>query len=468
MKITFYGAARGVTGSKHLIETNGYNILLDCGLHQGRRHEAYELNKKLPFNAADVDAVILSHAHADHCGALPMLVKQGYQNKILTTKATVDISYLIMMDSAKIQEMDYRNLLTYGRADDKPLEPLYSPADVDLIAPHWQAVVYQRDVNQWTSLNDQCSCKLYDAGHILGSAITVLKIEEDNQTKMLAYSGDLGNTQVPILPEPELIAEEVETLIIECTYGDKNHLPITDVSAKLKDIITDAVKNKKKIIVPAFALGRTQELIYLLHKLYQQKAIPVIPIYLDSPLASKITTSFNNHLDDFDQQSREDFLNDHVSPFAFSNLKTVETVEDSRALADSDGPYMVIASSGMAEGGRVLHHLARNISDPQSVILITGYQAEETLGRKLQDGLSPVSIYGKTHEVKAQIMSLDALSAHADQNGLLSYISKVKGLKRVFLVHTELVKADTFKQLLTEKLPLLEVTIPAVGESFEI
>lgn len=468
MKITFYGAARGVTGSKHLITTNGYNILLDCGLHQGRRHDAYELNKTLPFNVADIDAVILSHAHADHCGALPMLIKQGYQQKILATRATIDISYLIMMDSAKIQEMDYRNLLIYGRAEDKPLEPLYSPEDIDLIAPHWQSVEYQRDVNQWTMLNDQCGCKLYDAGHILGSAITVVKIQENGQIKTLAYSGDLGNTQVPILPEPELIVEEVETLIIECTYGDKNHSPIDDVSRKLKEIITDAVKHKKKIIVPAFALGRTQELIYILHKLYQQKAIPVIPIYLDSPLASKITTSYSNHLDDFDQQSREDFLNDHVSPFAFSNLKTVETVEDSRGLADSDGPYMVIASSGMAEGGRVLHHLARNISDPQTVVLITGYQAEETLGRKLQDGLSPVSIYGKTHEVKAHIVSLDALSAHADQTGLLTYIQNTKGLKRVFLVHTELPKAEAFQKLLAERLPELEVIIPKVGDSFDI
>ena len=397
-----------------------------------------------------------------------MLVKQGYQHKIYATPATIDIAYLIMMDSAKIQEMDYRNLLTYGRADDKPLEPLYSPEDVDLIAPHWQSVEYQRDANQWTMLNDQCSCKLYDAGHILGSAVTVLQVQENNQTKTLAYSGDLGNTQVPILPEPELIAEEIETLIIECTYGDKNHLPIADVTEKLKEIIIDAVQHKKKIIVPAFALGRTQELIYILHKLYQRKSIPVIPIYLDSPLASKITTSFANHLDDFDQQSREDFLNDHVSPFAFSNLKTVETVEDSRGLADSDGPYMVIASSGMAEGGRVLHHLARNISDPQTVVLITGYQAEETLGRKLQDGFPRVPIYGKTHEVKAHIMSLDALSAHADQTGLLTYISQIRGLKRVFLVHTELVKADTFKKLLADKLPSLEVTIPTAGEQFEI
>jgi metallo-beta-lactamase family protein len=468
MKITFYGAAGNVTGSKHLIEVDSYKLLLDCGLHQGRRYEAYELNKTLPFAAAAVDAVIVSHAHADHCGLLPFLVKQGYQHKIYATPVTIDIAYLILMDAAKIQETDYRKFLSYASADDKPLVPLYSPEDVDSMRSHWQPIDYQRKSADWTTLNNQMRCKLYDAGHILGSAITVVQVDEGGLTKTVAYSGDLGNTHVPILPEPAVIAEEVETLILECTYGDKNHPPVEDVSAKLKTIIHEAVKNNRKIIVPAFALGRTQELIYILHKLYRDKEIPVIPIYLDSPLANDITTCFGQHLDDFDQQSREDFLNDNISPFAFTNLRTVASVEDSRALANTDGPYMVIASSGMMEGGRILHHLERNIGDPNAVILITGYQAEATLGRKLLEGISPVTIYGKMHNVKAQIVSLDALSAHADQTGLLNFIMKTKGLKRVFLVHTETAKAETFKKLLAEKMPTLEVKIPAVGDSFEL
>jgi len=468
MKITFYGAAQNVTGSKHLIESGDAKILLDCGLHQGKRHEAYELNRTLPFRASDIDAVILSHAHADHCGMLPLLVNNGYSEKIFATPATTDIARLIMSDSARLQENDYRDLLTYGAIDSKPLPPLYSMEDVDKTCTHFESVPYSRLTAGWKQLSQSTRFKFYDAGHILGSAITVLQCDESGVSQTLVYTGDLGNTNVPILPEPEMPIESAETLIIECTYGDQNHRPMTEVSGQLKDIITDAVENKRKIIVPAFALGRTQELIYILHKLYDQGQIPALPIYLDSPLASEVTKVFSHYEKDFDQQAQIDFISRQESPFTFTNLHTVESSDDSKALMRQDGPYMVISSSGMIEGGRIVHHVEHSISDPKAIIVLTGFQAVDTLGRKIQEGQSPVRIHDTLHEIKAQVIMLGELSAHADQQGLLACIAAIKGLKNVFLVHTEITKAKVFSQLILQRWPDLNVTIPLPGESFEV
>ncbi|MFA6428704.1 MAG: MBL fold metallo-hydrolase [Candidatus Buchananbacteria bacterium] len=468
MKITFFGAAQNVTGSKHLLESGDCRLLLDCGMYQGKRQEAYDLNQSLPFSSEQVNAVILSHAHADHCGLLPLLVKNGYNHKIFATSATVDVARLIMLDSAKIQQSDYQHLTELGPANKKVLLPLYTAEDVEKTCAQFEILPYAKQTKEWHQFNQFCRFKLYEAGHILGSAVTVVQVTESGVVKNLAYTGDLGNTNVPLLPEPEQIVEPIETLISECTYGDKNHQPLAEVAGRLKEIIRDAVKHQRKIIVPAFALGRTQELIYILHKLYHQGEIPIIPIYLDSPLASSITEVFSKHSEDFDQATWTDFLSQHESPFAFQNLHYVQTNEESKALANSHGPFMVIASSGMAEGGRILHHLECSIGDPEAVILITGYQAEQTLGRKIQEGLTPVRIYDRLHVVRAKILTFNEFSAHADQTGLLSYISALKGLQRVFLVHTELPQAAVFKNLLKQRFPKLEVIIPARGESFEI
>jgi len=468
MKITFFGAAQGVTGSKHLIESNGYKILLDCGLHQGKRQEAYQLNKTLPFNAHEIDAVILSHAHADHCGMLPMLVKQGYQNKIFTTPTTADIARLIMLDSAKIQASDYQHLKNNGIPEKDLLPPLYSIDDVEAACKHFSEVPYARVKAGWHELTKQIRFKFYDAGHILGSAVIVLQSDEPNGTKTLAFTGDLGNVHVPILNDPEIIQEQVDAIISECTYGNKNHRPVEDVSKLLIDVMNEAVKHKRKIIVPAFALGRTQELIYVLHKLHDEKKIPNLPIYLDSPLGNDVTEAFSEHYEDFDHETWKDFISHHESPFAFKNLHSITSTEESKALNSIAGPAMIIASSGMCEGGRILHHLEHNISNPKSIIIITGYQAENTLGRKIVEGLSPVRIYDRWYDIKADILTINEFSAHADQAGLFNYIAKIKELKNVFLVHSEANQATTFEKLLNDRLPKLKVIIPQIQESFEI
>jgi metallo-beta-lactamase family protein len=460
MKITFLGAAEGVTGSKHLIETGGKKILLDCGAFQGHYEASHKANTILPEELEYIDAVILSHAHADHCCSLPLLVKNGYNNKIYATPATIDIARLIMLDAAKIQEHDYEHLKRFAASGKKILLPIYSEIDVEKTCHLFSEVPYQ----EWKKVTGDFTFKFYNAGHILGSAITLIKTEN----KVLAYTGDLGNTNVPILPDPENINEPVEILISECTYGDRNHQPIQEAANVLKKVINDAITNKSRIIVPAFALGRTQELIYILHKLHDNGEIPAIPIYLDSPLGSDITAVFDKYKADFDTQTWQDFINKNESPFHFEKLNYVKTVTESKMLNDKLGPFMIIASSGMLEGGRVLHHLENNIGNPNSVILLTGYQAENTLGHRLQTGEKKVRIYGQQFEARAQVVSLDELSAHADQTGLLNYVLSLKSLKKLFLVHSEKRATDVFYKLVKERKPDLEVIIPKLGDSFEI
>jgi metallo-beta-lactamase family protein len=463
MKINFFGAAQNVTGSKHLVEAGGLRILLDCGLHQGRRREAYELNKTMPFAAASIDAVILSHAHADHCGLLPMLVKQGYKQKIYATQATIDIARLIMLDSAKIQLEDFERLSRYDNPGNEPLPPLYSIEDVEETCQHFAAL----DYGVWQDLNDECRFKFYDAGHILGSAATVLEEKITQGTKRLLFTGDLGNTHVPILPEPAPIEEPIDAIISECTYGDRFHKSVDEANDFLIKLINDAVKYKTKIIMPAFALGRTQEVIYILHKLFDQKKIPAIPVAIDSPLGNSVTDVFKKYTDSFDEETAKDFPN-HESPFMFKNMKQVTSVDDSRALERARGPIIIIASSGMCEGGRILHHLEDSVGDPSAVIVLTGYQAEYTLGRKLLEGVSPVRIYNKLHQVKARVVTLNEFSAHADQKGLKRYIEALKGLKQVFLVHGEERQAAIFKTALAADRPDLLITVPAPKQSWEV
>ena len=464
MKITFLGAAGGVTGSKHLVEAGNKKILLDCGAFQGHHEESHKANSHLPEEISDINAVILSHAHADHCGSLPLLVKNGFHKKIYATSATTDIARLIMLDSAKLQENDYEHLKKMALPGNVILPPIYSEDDVEKTARLFFEVPYCENFPKWENLEPGLDFKFYNAGHILGSAITVIK----NNDKILAYTGDLGNRNVPILPDPEHISEPVDALITECTYGDRNHQPLQEVYDFLKKIINEAVANKSRIIIPAFALGRTQELIYILHELHNHGEIPVIPIYLDSPLSNEITAVFSKHQADFDKETWQEFINNNESPFSFEKLNYVKTVTESKMLAEKMGPLMIIASSGMLEGGRILHHLKNNVGNPQSSIILTGYQAENTLGHRLQSGEKNIRIFGEPFEVRAKIFTLDALSAHADQTELLNYISSLKGLKKLFLVHSENEAANTFSKLVKERMPDLEIIIPKLGESFEV
>jgi metallo-beta-lactamase family protein len=467
MKITFLGAARTVTGSKHLVQTEGYNLLLDCGFYQGDKFESDKLNRQLPFRAADIDAVILSHAHLDHCGTLPVLVKDGFKGRIYCTSATAEIARCILLNSAAIQktDSDYYNAHLNGK---EPAAPIYTIEDVEATIKHFEAVPYFNQGNVWKKITDNIRFKFYDAGHILGSAAVLLEIKENGTVKNLVYTGDLGRNDLPILRSPELIRENVSTLLMECTYGDRTHRPVATVMEEMKDIVNAAVKTKSRIIVPSFALGRLQEIIYILHNLADRKAIPLLPIYVDSPLGDDITRIFARYTDYFDEQFWNDFGNSGESPFSFANLVNVRSVEESKALNNQDIPFMVIAASGMCEGGRILHHLKWNVGNPNNIVLITGFQAENTLGRKILEGATPVKIYGEFYDVRAKIIALNELSAHADQNDLLAYAGKIEGLKNLVLVHNELPQAAAFKKMAEASYPQLSVTIPELSQSIEI
>lgn len=470
MKITFYGAAQNVTGSKHLIESQGYKLLLDCGMHQGKRKESNELNINFPFEASSVNAMILSHGHLDHCGMIPILVRNGFKGKIYCTNATAEIARLIMEDSAKIQEQDaayYNAHLPEGATE---ITPLYTTMDVEQTLKQFNPVPYFYLKQEWVELNPRIRFKLYDAGHILGSEIIYLEIKENEdgveRIHTLGYTGDLGQDEAPLLHKPEFIKEGCETLLMESTYGDRVHLPITDAIQELKEVAEYATAHGSKIIVPAFALGRIQEIVYILHQLSVSKEIPHMPVYVDSPLALKLAKVFDKHKEDYSAQVNKDFPD--VAPLKFQNLRYIESIEESKQLNDLPGPVMIIAASGMCEGGRILHHLKNNISNPNNTILITGFQAENTLGRKISEGLSPVKIFDQIYEVKAQVKILNEFSAHADQNGLMEFVDKTKGLRNLFLVHTETPGAVALKTLINKAHPEINVEIPTLTQEFTL
>jgi metallo-beta-lactamase family protein len=468
MKITFFGAAQNVTGSKHLLEVGNYKLLLDCGLYQGKRKTANELNQNLPFLAKEIDAVILSHAHLDHCGTLPVLAKNGFTGLIYCTAETAEITQFILEDSAGLQEQDADYLNNHLLKGQSAITPIYTRENVAQIISQFEKIQYFNKSQKWTVLNESIRFKFYDAGHVLGSAMILLEVKEGTETKTLVFSGDLGREFLPILKSPETITENIDSLLLECTYGDRLHKPIENLQEKLVEIINNAIVNKSKIIVPAFSLERTQEIIYILHKLCDEKLIPVLPIYIDSPLANKITQVFLNHTENFDNEFWQDFGNKKESAFSAANIIYTQSTDASKAINDTSGPCIIIAGSGMCEGGRILHHLKNNISNSNNVILITGYQAENTLGRKILEGAEYVKIYDQLFAVKAKVFTLNELSAHADQNDLLKFVGKALNLKNLFLVHGEIKQLEAFKSLVNEKFPNINIKTPVMGELFEI
>ncbi len=469
MKITFHGAAGEVTGSKHLIQTEKHNLLLDCGMHQGHRKQSQELNSKLPFNPADVNSVILSHSHLDHCGMLPVLVRDGFAGDIFATNATADIAQYIMRDSARIQEQDARYYSEKVRSDHDPeIVPLYTEEDAIAVQSFFKPTPYFRLKPHWTQITDNIRFKFLDAGHILGSSMPVVEIKEKGRTLRVGFTGDIGKPGNPLLCDPEPFREELDVLIMESTYGSRNHRPIEMAIETLVHTINEAVAKKGKIIIPAFALGRTQHLIYALHKLTDEGRIPRLPIYIDSPLAINITEVFKRHEEDYNATAEDGFKNVSEDPLSFRNLEYVESVEESKSLNTKHGPFIVIASSGMGEGGRIVHHLDQHISDPNSTIMITGYQAEGTLGRKIQDGIDPVKIYGSPHRVRAKIITIDEFSAHADHSTLIEYLKTIPLPKQIFLVHGELDQSEMFQKEILKQFPSIKVTIPERGQQFDI
>jgi metallo-beta-lactamase family protein len=468
MKITFFGAAQEVTGSKYLLEVGDFKLLLDCGMHQGKRSVANELNRNFPIDAHSIDAMILSHAHADHCGMLPVLVRDGFEGNIYCTAATADIAKFILEDIANIQEQDAEHFNKHLPEGEAEIKPIYTQEDVKRVSGRFVSVPYFRLSHEWTQLAPGIRFKFYDAGHILGSAITLLEITENQEKKNLIFTGDLGRHFLPILRDPEFVQEPADILMIESTYGSRIHKPVADLEGELKTIITEAVKNKSKIVVPAFSLGRTQELLYVIHKLLDTGEIPSLPIFVDSPLAQKITRVFNTYTNDFDEEFWKDFGERGEKAFLFDALIVTASVKESQSINEKNGPFMVIAGSGMCEGGRILHHLKNNIQDENTVILITGYQGENTLGRKIIEGISPVKIFGVPYNVKAKVKILNELSAHADQKDLLTYIKHIEGLKKVFLVHGETKESSVLKDLAEREIPGIDIQIPSLKSSFEV
>lgn len=466
MKITFHGAAREVTGSRHLLEVNGKKILLDCGMFQGRRKDSIDRNRNFGFDPKEIDAVILSHAHIDHSGALPRLVKDGFEGPIYTTFATRDFCHYMLMDSAYIQEKEAEYLNKKKRKKGEPhIEPEYTEEDAEKALRQFHGLNYQKS----HEVAPGVKFTLYEAGHILGSAVIFLEIDddEDGKHKTLLFTGDLGRRNLPILKDPHQI-EHADYYITETTYGNRFHEAITDVQDIMADIVSKTVKRGGKIIIPAFSLGRTQEVVYTLHRLFDQNKIPhELPIVVDSPLSGNVTGVFRNHTMDFDEEAKKEFINNNENPFGFGRLRYTQNVEESKALNESRVPMIIISASGMCEHGRILHHLRNNIEDPRNSILIVGYMAEHTLGRKIIDHQPKVNIFGDSYRLRAEVKVVDAFSAHADKSDLLDYATKVKGIKQTFLVHGEDKQINAFKSALEEN-GMKNITIPSNGESFTI
>lgn len=471
MKLTFWGAARVVTGSMHQLNIEGHDYLLDCGLFQGRRKEAEERNKNFPFPCRSISAVLLSHAHIDHSGNLPGLVRNGFDGPIFTSPATADLCQPMLADSAMLQEKDAeflnkrnfrRKALNVATASDRMVEPLYTVEDAEATFPLFNPV----PMHSPTQIGPGLLYQSFEAGHIFGSTCMLLDLESNGRKVRLGFTGDLGRPGLPITRDPETLPA-ADYLILESTYGDRVHEPIQSVSGRLADIVKRTYQRGGKMIVPAFAVGRTQQLVLLLHQLTNQNLIPSFPIFVDSPLAVNVTEVFRKHPELFDEEARS-FLNNHEDPFGFQRLTYVRDVEQSKALNDLRGPFMIVSASGMCEGGRILHHLKNNISDPRNTILLTGYQAENTLGRKIEQGLPEVPIFGEPVPLRAEVQRLDALSGHADREEMLAWMKPIAGgLKRVFLVHGEPDQQTAFASAIRERYGL-DVVAPERGQSFDL
>jgi metallo-beta-lactamase family protein len=466
MKVQFLGAVRTVTGSMHLLTVNGTRILLDCGLVQGRRQESFERNRKLPFDPKTIDTMVLSHAHIDHSGNIPSLVKNGFRGNIFATPATRDLCAAMLRDAGHIQEQDtiYVNKKR-ARKGQAPLEPLYTVEDATASLVNFVSLGYDRPL----PIAPGVTLTFRDAGHILGSAITVLDIEEGDQQARLVFSGDLGRPGKPILRDPQPV-EEVDYLIIESTYGDRRHPPFERTDEDLKRVVLQTYERGGKVIIPAFSVGRTQELVYALHRLIKARDLPDLPIFVDSPLSVNVTEVFRLHPECYDEELKAFMADNHRrDPFGFHRLTYVRAVERSKELNFLREPAIIISASGMCEAGRILHHLKNNIEDPRNTVLIVGWQAPHTLGRRLVERKPKVRIFGEEYHLKAEVETINGFSAHAGRDDLEDYVRQLgpKRLERVFVIHGEesasLAAASYFRDL-----GVRDAIVPQPGEEFEL
>ena len=525
MHVTFYGAAREVTGSMHLLSTAADRILFDCGMFQGHRKECELKNRLLPFDPKIVTNVVLSHAHIDHSGRIPLLVKKGFAGRVICTRATAGACKYLLADSAKIQESDaaYLNYKTlrnefsrmkpsvrrqYGssgqmtaikkmlkknrhRLDTDTIDELMGRLQLERVQPLYGSQDAQQALTQLDSfpyrypatIGTGVSGCLYDAGHILGSAVSMLNVQENGQSKTVCYTGDIGRFDKPILRDPTLVFEKahrkVDLLIMESTYGNRDHEPVVDLKPRLLEVLTRAAKRGGCVLIPSFAFGRTQELLYVLHELYAEKKVPRLPVYVDSPLATNLTQVFGEHPEVYDKDTQQTFLQNGKNPFAFDRLRFVGSVEESMALNRSKKPHIVLAASGMCEAGRVLHHLRHRIHDPRNTILIVGFMAANTLGRKILEnglayeqagrrGAAPiVKFYNKEYPLKAHVVSIGGFSAHGDRGELLHFVKESNlQVKKVAVVHGETDQAKSFADTLRKE--RIDAVVPKQGESIAV
>lgn len=525
MFVTFYGATREVTGSMHLLQTNSDRILLDCGMFQGRRKECDQKNRTLPFDPSIITNIVLSHAHMDHSGRIPLLTKNNFAGRVICTRATRDACEYLLRDSAHIQESDadylnyktVRNALQHtGRTRDskkkknrrnldvlkllkekrhklkreaiedlldeyqlKRVEPLYNQEDAVNALQFFDGVPYREPV----SIGHETTCSLYEAGHILGSAVSIVKTRENGTPFTIGYTGDLGRFGKPIIKDPTLNFPEgdrdLDLLIMESTYGNRHHESADDTKVRLKEILTETVARGGTLVIPSFAFGRAQEVIYRLHELYSNNEVPKVPVHVDSPLASNMTKVFGEHPELYDQESHETFLKKGLNPFMFHNINFVKSVEESMALMREDRPHVVIASSGMCEAGRILHHLRYKIHNPKNTILIVGFMAKNTLGRRLlEEGTAYekagrpkpaplMKFFNKTYPLKAHVKCINGLSAHADKDEICRFLKTSNlNVKRIAVVHGEEEQSLSFADHLSKE--GYQVTVPRPGESLQI
>jgi metallo-beta-lactamase family protein len=463
MQFTAHGAARNVTGTKHLLEVAGKRFLLDCGLYQGRRKEAERRNRHLPFNPASIDAVLLSHAHVDHSGSLPTLVKNGFRGRIYCTHATADLCAILLRDTAYIQSQDARYLNKKRKKKRLPeIEPVYDADDVEETLPRFYGVGYDSPIR----ISPELTVTYRDAGHILGSAILEIDARESGRTKRIVFTGDLGRADMPILRDPHSV-RAADVLITESTYGDRHHDDMADVEKELGSFIASVAKRRGKIIIPSFAVGRTQRVVYELHRLMRDGRIREMPIFVDSPLAVSATEIFRNHPECFDEEMNA-LLRRDDDPLGFARVRYVKEADESKKLNRMPGPMVIISASGMCEAGRILHHLKNNIGSGRNGILVVGYQARHTLGRRIVEGERRVKIFGTRYPVRARVKVFNEFSAHADSDELLEFAEGIRRPpQRTIVVHGNEEMSVALGRKLTER-GFPRVIVPLDGETVRL